>query len=83
VIHQENERTTLVYRGNGVTVGDLKCERVRPGMIRSFWKPDDIELGRLMGGGVVELVILTEPIPPVGLNVITEEDARREYSDVE
>jgi hypothetical protein len=63
----------MVYKGPTEEIGDLHCERVRPGRIRSFWKPSEAELELLNEGGTVELELLTEPIPPVAVNVETAE----------
>lgn len=75
-----NERTLLVYGGPAPGIGDLKCERIRPGLVRSFWKPSPLELLILRRGGVVELVIYDEPIPPVSLTALTVADSNAEYS---
>lgn len=76
-----NERTVLTYRGPAEGIGDLSCERVRPGVIRSFWAPSVDEMLKLAQGGVVELVILGEPIPPVALNALTRVEANEAYAD--
>lgn len=75
----DNERTLLIYRGPTPAIRDLKCERVRPGLIRSFWEPSPEELEKLNAGGVVELVLWTEPIPPIGLNALTRVEANEEF----
>jgi hypothetical protein len=59
----------MVYKGPTDDIGDLECTRVRPGLIKSVWRPSDDELSYLRAGGLVELQIYTEPIPPVSLNV--------------
>lgn len=74
-----NERTLLTYRGPATGIGDLACERVRPGLVRSFWSPSAEELEKLTQGGVVELLILSEPIPPVSLNALTRVEANEAY----
>jgi hypothetical protein len=74
-----NERTVLVYKGPATGIGDPACERVRPGVIRSFWLPTAAEREKLAQGGVVELVILGEPIPPVALNALTRVEANEAY----
>jgi hypothetical protein len=48
---------------------DLHCTRVRRGVIRTEWRFDPEEVRYLLAGGNIELEILTEPIPPVALNV--------------
>lgn len=75
----ENERTLDVYKGPAPGIGDLPCERVRPGLIRSFWMPSAEEREILLGGGIVELCIFSEPIPPVSLNAMTVADSNAEY----
>lgn len=62
----------LVYRGDGESVGDLACERIAPGVIRSWWEPDDFEREVIAEGGRVALTVFTEPIPPVHLHVVAE-----------
>jgi hypothetical protein len=74
-----NERTTLVYRGPTPDIGDLECERIRPGVIRSFWLPTSEELAKLNAGGVVELVLWAEPIPPISLNALTPVEANEDF----
>lgn len=59
----------MVYKGPTDDIGDLECERIRPGHIRSVWRLTDDEKAYIAGGALVELDILTEPIPPVSLNV--------------
>jgi hypothetical protein len=84
-----NKRTVTTYHApleksvapSEHRIGDLVCERVKPGVIRSFWKPTDEELHVLAGGGVLELVILGEPIPPVALNIVTESEAEQPWPE--
>lgn len=64
-----------VYLGPTPEIGDLHCQRVQHGEIRSFWTPTPAELELLNAGGAVQLDILTEPIPPVAVNVITPAEA--------
>lgn len=61
--------TGIVYRGPISEIGDLWCERVSRGEIRSFWKPSEDELAVLAGGGCIQLDVLTEPLPPLAVNV--------------
>lgn len=58
-----------VYRGPTPEIGDLFVERIEPGCIRVVYKPEPEELAALAAGGLVELVIWNEPIPPVSLAV--------------
>lgn len=59
----------VVYRKPNSGIADLPCQRVKPGMIRSIWELDPAERGAVAAGADVELWIMTEPIPPVGLQV--------------
>lgn len=72
----ENERTQVMYRGNGKDIADLSCERVQRGLIRSFWKPSDEEIQILKDGGYIELLIWNEPIPPISITAITVANAK-------
>lgn len=63
------ERSNVNYRGPSDDVGDLWCERVAPGEIHTTWDLTDYERHIIAEGGVVELAILGEPIPPVSLIV--------------
>ena len=65
--------TGIVYRGPTPEIGDLWCERVQRGEIRSFWKPSEEELTVLNDGGCIQLDVLTEPLPPLAVNVSTAE----------
>jgi hypothetical protein len=64
----------LVYRGHGL-VGDLWCYRHEPGVITSVFEPTSIELAELNRGGRVRLTLMTEPIPPISLDVLSAEDS--------
>lgn len=59
---------TFVYRGPTPEIGDLSCERKRGGVF-SHWKPSQADLDVLNAGGVVELGLFHEPIPPISLGV--------------
>lgn len=67
----KTETTGIVYRGPTPEIGDLWCERVTRGEIRSFWKPSEDELAILNDGGCIQLDVLTEPLPPLAVNVST------------
>lgn len=64
----------LTYAGPTPDIGDLSCER-RDGAIYSHWRPSAEELEELKAGGVIELGIFTEPIPPVSIGVVKDEAA--------
>lgn len=61
----------MVYRRpNGRDdIGDLECTRVAPGHIRTQWRLNAEEIAFVLAGGDIVLEILTEPIPPVALNL--------------
>lgn len=78
----ETENTNITYKGGG-PVGDLPCERavVNIGteeepqaarVIFSVWEPTEEERRLIAQGHNVRLGILTEPIPPVMLDVVDE-----------
>lgn len=59
----------LVYCGPTPDVGDLPCQRLRPGAILSVWELTPEERIAIAEGADIELTILIEPIPPVSLAV--------------
>jgi hypothetical protein len=66
------ENSNMVYKGPRPDIGDLDCQRIAPGHIRSVWTLTDEERAHIAGGGNIELDIFTEPIPPVSLNCTDE-----------
>lgn len=68
-------QSNIVYRGPTAEIGDLWCQRVSPGQIASVWEPSDEERQLLAEGGRVELVLWSEPIPPISLAVLAPEDS--------
>lgn len=64
-----------VYRGSG-EVGDLWCERLEPGVIRSVWEPTEEERAVIAAGGRIVLTLASEPIPPISMQVATEQATR-------
>jgi hypothetical protein len=64
--------STMVYKGPTPDIGDLACQRIAPGHIRSIWTLTDEERAYIAAGGNLELDIFTEPIPPVSLNCSDE-----------
>lgn len=63
--------TNFVYTGPTPDIGDLPCQRVAPGDIRSVWAFTDDERGQIASGANIELGIYgMEPIPPVSLQVV-------------
>lgn len=80
------EKTNTTYRGDG-NVGDLPCERAVVNIgteeapehvmaVFSVWEPTELERKRIADGANVKLGILTEPIPPVMLDVVDEPRAK-------
>lgn len=63
----------LVYKGHG-EVGDLWVYRYEPGHVMAVFELDEEEQTLIAKGGRVVLHVLTEPIPPVALTVMSEED---------
>lgn len=68
-------QSNIVYRGPTAEIGDLWCERVSPGQIASVWEPSDEERELLAAGGRIELLLWSEPIPPISLAVLAAEDS--------
>lgn len=67
-IGQREEYGETVLEG----VGNLPCKRVEGPhgtVLLSHWRPSPEELEVLVDGGVVELGLYAEPIPPVSVNV--------------
>lgn len=63
----------FTYLGPRPDIGDLSCER-RDGGVFSHWRPSKADLQVLAAGGVVELGLYVEPIPPVSLGVKLPEE---------
>lgn len=69
------EDATVVYKAPPTMpeCGDLYVHRVRPGVIRSTWEPNDQEREILAAGGRIQLTLAHEPIPPIMLEVMAKE----------
>ena len=65
----------LTYHGPSSDIGDLPCERMQAGQIRSVWKPSEIERARIAHGDNIEIVLYAEPIPPLSVIVTDEQEA--------
>ena len=74
--------SNMVYVGPTPDISDLHCQRLRPGRIRTVWHLSKAEREYIAAGGNIELEILTEPIPPVALNVTDEEGVGEDARDV-
>ena len=62
--------SNVVYRGPTEDIGDLWCQRVKPGEIRVVYELDDQDREQIAAGGSVELAMYCEPIPPVSMLVL-------------
>lgn len=61
--------SNLVYVGPSADIGDLHCERMEPGVIRSVWHFTQAERRAIADGANLSLEIMYEPIPPVRLTI--------------
>lgn len=67
--------SNFVYRGPEPDIGDAWVER-RPDehVVYMVWELDDVERQAIAMGGQVKMgIFYMEPIPPVSLNVVVEE----------
>lgn len=62
----------VTYRGPRSDIGDLPCERMQAGQIRSVWEPSPEERALIAGGGNVEITLFCEPIPPLAVRATDE-----------
>lgn len=70
-------RSNVLYRGDGQldgAVADLYAERVTPGIIRQVWQPTDADRAVLAAGGSLIVYVMTEPIPPIAVEVSDHPD---------
>lgn len=65
-------RSNMVYVGPTPDIGDLHCQRIMPGHVRSIWRLSKAERAFVAATGHIELDLFTEPIPPVSLNCTDE-----------
>ncbi len=72
----KHEAAEVCYRGPSPDIGDLWCQRIRPGMILVVYELDDLDRAAIADGGRVVLVMHTEPIPPISMAVHVEEEFR-------
>jgi hypothetical protein len=69
------KESDVCYRGPTPDIGDLWCERVALGQIKVVYGLSDAERAVLAANGRVELILWSEPIPPISMNVLTAEEA--------
>lgn len=74
--------SNMVYVGPTPEIGDLHCERLQPGMIRSVWWFTPQEREAIAKGANLSLTILGEPIPPVSLHLIASDGIGEDAPDV-
>lgn len=74
--------SNMVYVGPTPEIGDLHCERIEPGMIRSVWWFTPKERESIAAGANLSLTILGEPIPPVSLHLIRSAGIGEDAPDV-
>jgi hypothetical protein len=73
--------SNLVYTGPP-GVGDLHCQRIEPGVIRTVWHFSKSEREAIAQGATLALEIFTEPVPPVGMAVGWEQGIGEDAPDV-
>lgn len=71
----KTEDCNIVYKAPASMpeCGDLWVHRVRPGVIRATYEPNEQELELLKAGGRVQLTLAHEPIPPIMMEVMDKE----------
>jgi hypothetical protein len=72
----------MVYVGPTPDIGDLHCERLAPGRIRSVWWFTPADREAIARGANLSLTILGEPIPPVSLHLIDSDGIGEDAPDV-
>jgi len=72
----KHEGANVSYQGPTPEIGDLWCQRIQPGVILVVYELDDLDRAAIAEGGRVVLVMRTEPIPPISMNVYREEEFR-------
>ena len=74
--------SNMVYVGPTPDIGDLHCERLQPGMVRSVWYLSRRDREAIANGANLSLTVLMEPIPPMGLNLINDAGVGEDAPDV-
>lgn len=72
----------MVYYGPTPDIGDLHCQRIEPGRIRSVWEFTDEERAAIADGANLSLTILGEPIPPVSLYITGDQGIGEDAPEV-
>lgn len=74
--------SNFVYMGPTPEIGDLHCERIRVGEVRSVWTFTPDERRAIAEGANLQLDILTEPIPPVSLGLTDEKGVGEDAPEI-
>lgn len=74
----KTNRSNFTYKGDGAGVGDLPCERTTEsgvGVVYAVYEPAEEERRAIAEGGFIKIGIWgMEPIPPISLNTIKDEE---------
>jgi hypothetical protein len=73
--------SNLVY-GPTPEIGDLHCQREQPGLIRSVWWFTPAERAAIAAGANLSLRIQGEPIPPVQLEITSDQGVGEDDPDI-
>jgi hypothetical protein len=74
--------SNLVYVGPTPEIGDLHCERIQPGLIRSVWWFTPAERESIAAGANLSLTVVGEPIPPMSVHLIRDVGIGEDAPDV-
>lgn len=75
--------SNLVYRGPTEDIGDLHCQRLQPGYIRSVWYFTREERARIAEGANLSLTVMGEPIRPMSLHLTSEQGIGEDAPEVQ
>ena len=74
--------SNFVYVGPRPEIRDLHCQRLELGVIRSVWWFTPAERAAIAAGANLSLTIMTEPIPPVSLDLTDEQGQGEDAPDI-
>lgn len=72
----KTEDCDVLYKGPRPDIGDLWVHRIQGVGVRSTWELTEEELDLLKEGGRLSLTIMKEPIPPIVLKVVSQEESQ-------
>jgi len=78
----KTDSSNMVYVGPTPDIGDLHCERLRSGVVRSVWWLTPEERAMVAEGANLSLTIWGEPIPSVSLDVTNEQGVGEDAPDI-